>query len=65
MVTYGVSRMSSGRDVYLEKWSQEQKIMVFKPKTHLERMKDYREVLLADLERVEHHIKELEDEEKE
>lgn len=56
--------MSSGRDVYLEKWSQEQKLAVFKPKTHLERMREYRETILAELDRLNHHIKELENEEK-
>ena len=56
--------MSSGRDVYLEGWSQEQKTVVIKPKTHLERMKDYKETILAELDRLTNHIKDLEDEEK-
>lgn len=56
--------MSSGRDVYLEGWSQGQKTAVFKPKTHLERMQEYREAILAELDRLTNHIKELEDEEK-
>lgn len=54
--------MSSGRDVMLENWSQEQKQTVFKPLTHLERMYKYRKALQAYLEQLEYHIKELEDE---
>ncbi len=55
--------MSSGRDIYLENWRQvSNNDPVFKPKTHLERMLDYKETLLAELERLEHHIKELQDE---
>jgi hypothetical protein len=58
-------KMSSGRDVMMEGWSQEHKHTVFKQKTHLERMKDYRETLLAELERLNYHISELEAEQDE
>ena len=56
--------MSSGRDVWMESWSQETKREVFKPKTPLERMYALRDTLKADLERIEHNIKEYEDAEK-
>ena len=52
--------MSSGRDEMLSRWSQEDKRQHIPYKTHLERMKHYRETLLAELERLEYHIKELE-----
>ena len=52
--------MSSGRDEMLSRWSQEDKRQHIPYRTHLERMKHYRETLLAELERLEYHIKELE-----
>ena len=56
--------MSSGRDEMLSNWSQEDKKRNIPYKTHLERMKQYRETLLAELERLEYHIKECENEQK-
>ena len=56
--------MSSGRDEMLSNWSQEEKKQFIPYKTHLERMKSYRETLMAELERLEYHIKELENETK-
>ena len=56
--------MSSGRDEMLSNWSQEEKKQFIPYKTHLERMKSYRETLMAELERLDYHIKELEDEQK-
>lgn len=56
--------MSSGRDEWMSNWSQETKREVYKPKTPLERMYVLRDSLKADLERIEHNIKEYEDAEK-
>ena len=56
--------MSSGRDYMMENWSQETKREVYKPKSPLERMYALRDTLKADLERIEHNIKEYEDAEK-
>lgn len=54
--------MSSGRDEWMSNWSQETKKEVYKPKTPLERLYALRDTLKADLERIEHNIKEYENE---
>lgn len=56
--------MSSGRDVWMESWTQEEKKQYIPVKTPLERMEAYRDTLLVELERLEYHIKELKDEQK-
>ena len=52
--------MSSGRDEMLSRWTQEEKQQYIPVKTPLDRMRDYKATLLAELERLEYHIKELE-----
>lgn len=54
--------MSSGRDEWMSTWSQEDKNKYMPVKTHLERMVAYRDTLLAEVERLNYHIKELQDE---
>jgi hypothetical protein len=56
--------MSSGRDEMLSRWTQEEKKQYIPVKTPLERMEAYRDTLLVELERLEYHIKELQDEQK-
>ena len=56
--------MSSGRDEMMDSWSEDDKRRNIPYKTHLERMKHYREALLAEIERLDKHIKECENETK-
>lgn len=51
--------MSSGRDVMMESWAQEQPKQVIPVKTHYQRMLDYRETLKDELDRVNKLIKEF------
>lgn len=51
--------MSSGRDVMMDNWAQEQPKQVIPAKTHYQRMLAYRETLLDELDRVNKLIKEL------
>ena len=51
--------MSSGRDEMMANWSQEQRESFYKPKSQLDRLKDYLEVLEEAVERTKYQIKEL------
>ena len=44
----------------LSHWTQEEKKQFRPVKTHYQRMLDYRETLLAELDRLNYHLKELE-----
>ena len=50
--------MSSGRDVMMESWAQEQPKQVIPAKTTYQRMLDYRDTLQDELDRVNKMIKE-------
>lgn len=56
--------MSSGRDVWMESWQQEQYIRKTQEpyirKNQLQRMVEYRQTLLDEVERITNIIKELE-----
>lgn len=56
--------MSSGRDVWMESWQQEQYIRKtqepYIKKDQLQRMVEYRQTLLDEVERITNIIKELE-----
>ena len=54
--------MSSGRDEWMSRWSQETRESVYKVKTPLERMVEYRKTLLAEVERLDRIIEEMQSE---